>query len=219
MPMGIDEILAVAKQIGDEYTRGWSRLGISWYDHRYDWARGPEYWMWCERGILGHHYIREGDRVLDLCCGDGTFSGLFFSKKASLVHAVDKNSQAIALARKLFDRMNVEFFEIDVLEDEFPGHEYDVILFYQALEHFTHEQIDCLLNKIAAALTPGGILLGSTALLGIDSNFEHAVEFTSVEEIRELLSAYFEHVETWTTVWEESRVEVYFLCSQEKKRC
>ena len=212
--MSIDEILATAKQIGKRYTNNWRRLGIPWYDHRYDWARGPENWMWLERGILGHHYIREGDRVLDLCCGDGMFSGLVFSKKASMVHGVDRNSQAITLARELYTRSNVEFFERDILTDEFPAPEYDTVLFYQALEHFTHKQIDCLLNKITATLAPDGILFGSTILLGINHNDEHAVEFTCVEEVKRLLALHFKHVITWTTIWKKTRTEVYFLCSQ-----
>jgi len=215
--VSIDEILVAAKQVGKQYTSGWRRLGISWYDHRYDWARGPENWMWYERGILGHHHIREGDRVLDLCCGDGMFSGLVFGKKASLVHGVDRDPQAIALAQELYTRGNVEFFQRDILEDEFPAAEYDAVLFFAAIEHFGHEQIDYLLSKIAGALAQGGILLGSTLLLGINNNPEHAVEFTSVEEVKRLLAPHFKQVTTWTTIWKETRTEVYFLCSQETK--
>lgn len=214
MSIDIDDVLAIAQSVGKGYTRDWRRLGISWYDHRYDWARGPGNWMWCERGILGHHYIHEGDRVLDLCCGDGMFCGLVFSKKASLVHGVDKNPQAIALARELYASENVGFFKMDVLEDDFPASEYDAVLFYQAIEHFAYEEIGYLLSKVAQSLAPDGILLGSTVLLGMNDNLEHAVEFTSIEEVERLLSAHFGHVTTWTTTWQSSRTEVYFLCSR-----
>lgn len=214
MSSDISAIMKSAKQAAEEYVKG--EVATPWYDHRYDWARGPENWMWYERGILGHHYIRKGDRVLDLCCGDGMFSGLVFSKKASLIHGIDRSSQVIALARELYARESVMFFESNVLKDDFPAPEYDTVVFFAAIEHFTREEIHYLLDKIVQVLAPGGILLGSTLLLGKSGNPEHAIEFESVKELEKLLTSHFKNVTTWTTVWNEYRTEVYFLCRKDR---
>jgi len=213
MGSDINAIMKSAKQAAEEYAKG--EVVTPWYDHRYDWARGPENWMWYERGILGHRYIREGDQVLDLCCGDGMFSGLIFSKKASLVHGIDRSSQVIALARELYARENVTFFEGNVLEDDFPAPEYDTVVFFAAIEHFTCEEIHHLLDKIVQVLAPNGLLLGSTLLFGKGGNAEHAIEFETVGELESLLAPHFGQVTTWTTVWNQWRTEVYFLCYRE----
>jgi len=213
--MDLEEVIATAKTIGDDYTGHWHELGVTWYDHRYDWARGPENWMWCERAVVGNRYIEEGDRVLDLCCGDGIFSGLVFSKKASLVHGIDRDPRALTLAREHYAKDNVEFFERDILKDDFPATEYDAVLFLASIEHFTLEEIHRLLEKIAKVLSPGGIFVGSTLLLNIGSNPEHAVEFETIEDLEILLSPHFENVETWTTTWDENRTDVYFLCHKD----
>jgi len=213
MTSTIDEIIAAARKVGENYVKSWSSLGYTWFDHRYDWTHGPNNWAWCERGILGFHFIHEGDRVLDLCCGDGMFSGLIFSRKASLVHAMDVSPEAIALARELYASENVEFFVGNVLKDAFPSSGYNVITMFAALEHFTAVDVNKLLHKITRALAPGGILFGST-LLSAKQDARHAVQFKSAEDIEALLGPHFKKVKLWATVWNERRTEIYFLCEE-----
>jgi len=215
--MNLKQVVTVARAAGEDYARRWPKLGITWYDHRYDWALGPEWWMWMERGALGHHYIREGDRVLDLCCGDGMFTGLYYGKKASLVHGLDRDAGAIGLAQKLYSKNDVKFFQRDILHDSFPLPEYDAIVMFAAIEHFSAEECQALFAKIVQHLSPTGFFLGSTIKGHKDSNPEHRLEFRSQHEVETVLRPHFERIEIWSTTWYETRTDMYFLCWPKKR--
>jgi len=211
----VEAVTALAQSIGGIYLGAWGRLKIAWFDHRFDWLRNPGYWNWHERSVFGMRYIREGDRVLDLCCGDGFYAGEVFSEKAAFVHAVDWNGQALAVANKVHKRGNVEFFRMDVKSDAFPLDRYDVVLFFEALEHFGVEGGTTVLRKIAGCLanSPDGTLLGSTPIVSQPgSNPEHDNEFYSVAQLRDFLEPHFRSVEIWTSEWPGGRDEAYFLC-------
>lgn len=209
----IEELLKLAAEVGETYTGSWGSLNQPWYDHRYDWARGPTNWMWMERGIFGMQCIQEGDQVLDLFCGDGMFSGLFFSRLAKHVDGVDRNLRAIELARRLYSRPNVTFHVLDAGKVAFPSNRYDAIMFFEGIEHLSVQGGDALLGKIAECLSESsnGTLLGSTPLEGW-GNPEHDNVFGTVEELRKFLSPHFKQVDCWLSKWSPKRTEVYFKC-------
>jgi len=106
--------------IGILYTKSWGFLNISWFNHLFDHLCGPSNWHWYERGILGYRIIRPGDIVLDLCCGDGIYSGLFYSQRAKFVDAIDRDDRALSYARRRYQRDNVQFNKMDVINEDFP---------------------------------------------------------------------------------------------------
>lgn len=213
--MSVDEIerlLGQAKALGESYTQTWGNLGQEWFDHRYDWARGPEYWYWMERGIYASRYINEGDRVLDLCCGDGMYA-LFYAHKASVVVGVDRDEKAIGHARTHYASSQVVFRNKDVFSGDWGS--FDVVTFFAALEHFTPDNGSALLSAIARCLWPGGRLIGSTPLFPEANQGTvpgHRNEFNSVEALREFLARAFDDIEIWTSRWSPIRTEMYFLC-------
>lgn len=212
----IDQALQFAKKIGNTYTREWGEKNLPWFDHRYEWARGPSNWIWMERGILGHFCIESGDRVLDLCCGDGMFAGLCFSHEASVVHGIDRNSAAIDLATDLYGSETVKFFRRDILKDPFPLAQYDAIMWFQGIEHFSLEECGGLFEKIKHHLSLEGFLFGSTIIGHKDSNPEHQMEFRTPQDLKDLLESAFTHVMVWPSRWSENRTDLFFCCRSEK---
>lgn len=192
-----------------------------WYDHRTDlftWSsmRQP---LWVERGVYSREVMRIGDRVLDLCSGDGFFAYHFYSGSAAQVDCVDRDDTAIAHARRFHALPNVSFSKLDIFADPFPGKDYDVICFDAAIEHFTLEQIDVILKKCAAALKPHGVLTGYTNAEADHGKAhpDHQHEFGDEDELRGVVSKVFAHVGTVKTVYKE-RTNLYFRASMSEER-
>jgi len=208
-------LLKLNHAVGFIYSKMWGRFGITWFDHSFDYLRGPENWYWCERGILGYKTIKQGNTVLDICCGDGIFSGLYYSSNAGFVDAVDKDKRAISLAKKFYSKPNVQFHVADVTKKPFPRTNYDVVALFEAIEHFSVEAGTHLLQKIAASLSPAkGTLIGSTPIVESKGchNPEHDNEFLSMKQLRLFLEHHFAAVDLWLTKW-PTRNACYFICS------
>lgn len=203
------------------YSHNWKFFALPYFDHRFDWLLGPKNWVWAERGIFGTRIIKSGDTVLDLCCGDGAYSGLFYSRYAKHVDAIDRNQVAIDHAKKHYKTSNVSFFQRDILKQKFPQKNYDVVFFFAAIEHFTPKIGHQILRNISKSLSKSknGILLGSTPIFLVErlgkNHPEHANEFTSVDQLRSFLKKDFKKVEMWTSRWglDHERVDAYFWCS------
>jgi len=147
------------------YRKVWGRAPLHWFDHRFDILRGPEFWTWQERGVLGMQVIPAGAKVLDLCCGEGFYDRMYFAERASSVDALDMDGSAIDLAQALNRRRNLRFYKADVAQDNFPDTEYDTILCFSALQQMSRAQLDTLLPKIRAAVKAGGSFFGSVSLI------------------------------------------------------
>ena len=79
------------------------------------------------RGFFAQMAVNEGDKVLDISCGDGFFSKRFFSTKASHVDAFDIEAYAIEMANRYADS-KVSYFVRDAIADPFPSDGYDVVI-------------------------------------------------------------------------------------------
>ena len=212
-------ILKQARFVGYAYTKWWGRFGLVWFDHRFDWLLGPEYWVWNERGVYGGKLIRQGDKVLDICCGDGIYAGLYYSRFAGVVHAIDRDQAALNLARKRYSRRNVKFLKVDVTKEDFPLEKYDAIFMFAAIEHLSVECGTKVLRRITTALSSSsnGAFLGSTPIYKEATGHghpEHVNEFTSVEQLRNFLAPHFAEIEIWSSKWELTgeRKDTYFHC-------
>ncbi len=209
----VEELMRLNQAVGEAYVGAWGWLGQPWFDHRFDWLRGPANRGWLERAMYAMRYVRPDDRVLDLCCGDGFCAGHWLGQLAKTVDGLDRDEAAIELANRLHARDNVRFYRRDAATDDFPAAEYDAVLWFAAIEHFSAGDGARVLGKVAKCLAPGGLLLGST-LLGESSNPEHDNEFLSETALRDFLAPCFGSVETWLSRWDEQRTEMYFLCRE-----
>lgn len=165
--------------------------------------------------MLGAKTIPPGGNVLDLCCGDGTYSGLYYAIRAAHVDAMDRNPGAIRLAKRRYRISNVTWIEGDVLADQFPASDYDVVTLFAAIEHFSVANGVVLLGKIATSLKPTGTLIGSTPIFVEEGghNIEHDNEFFSIEYLLRFLRPHFSTIHTWTSDW-RGRNDAYFQCTQ-----
>jgi ubiquinone/menaquinone biosynthesis C-methylase UbiE len=166
-----------------------------WYDHLIF-----QYWLWhlsrnpmsWERGVFSMLPMKNGCRVLDLCCGGGFFAHHFFSSHASSVVSVDFDPAAIAHARTNFRAPNVEYRLADIRTD-MPDGEFDNIVWDAAIEHFTLDETNKLLLEMKRRLGPGGILSGYTIVekAAGKSLSHHEYEYKSKEELAGVLKRFF----------------------------
>ena len=203
--------------VGYLYLRSWPTRNLPFYDHRYDHLEGPSNWYWQERGVFGAKVIPTGGKVLDLCCGDGTYSGIYYSTRAGHVDALDRNPGALALARHRYRLANVTWIDADVVADPFPASNYDVVILFAALEHFSVRNGAVLLAKVVGSMKPSGTFIGSTPIFAEEGghNVEHDNEFFSMDYLRGFLNPHFGHINTWTSDW-RGRVDAYFECTAPK---
>lgn len=199
--------------MGWAYLKSWPVLGVYWYDHSFDHLLGPEWNRWTERGTLANRYIRPGHEVLDVACGDGSFSGNYYSTNAAHVDAFDYDEKAIRHATLKYARQNVTFFLADATTVDLQPEKYDVIAFFVAIEHFSEQEGAKLLAKLGRSMKPSGILIGSTPIFTQvgGHNEEHQNEFLSVDQLKNFVSAHFEQVDIWCSNW-PNRIDCYFEC-------
>jgi ubiquinone/menaquinone biosynthesis C-methylase UbiE len=205
--------LALNKVVGWGYLKLWPILGVYWYDHVFDHLLGPGWNRWTERGTLANRCIRPGHEVLDIACGDGSFSGNYYSANASHVDAFDYDEKAIKNAKSKYAKHNITFFVADATTIELQPRKYDVIAFFVAIEHFSKSEGTKLIAKLASALKPGGVLIGSTPIFTEvgGHNEEHQNEFLSVNQLRKFVNPHFNQVDLWCSNW-PGRTECYFEC-------
>jgi len=202
--------------VGRAYTIAWPKLGIYYFEHKYDFLIGPAWNSWAERGAFGMRVIPEKGKVLDICCGDGFFDNFYYSNRASTVDAFDRDSSAIQAALKS-KPPNISFFVQDALAFQVSANTYDAIFLFAAIEHFTPEDGHKLLDSIRSWLKPGGTFLGSTPIfenLG-GHNDEHQNEFLNEESLRIFIAPHFPNLTFYLSKWPNGRQECYFQATKE----
>jgi SAM-dependent methyltransferase len=193
--------------------RCWRRGHHSWFDHRLDESDWPDRIFWVERGVLGRFHLPMGAKVLDLCCGDGYFADCFWSPSAGHVDAVDRDPDALSFARAVHSKPNVRYSRCDIVEGEWPGVDYDLICFFEAIEHLSEQDGKRVLERIKDALGPSGWLVGSTPAVDQASrgrgNDEHDNEFEGIDVLTEFLSQVFAEPRVFSS-YHPARTTLYF---------
>jgi len=188
-----------------------------WFDHFCDQFygfRSSQNPLWVERGTFSLLAIKDQSNLLELCCGDGFNSYHFYSIRAKNMIAVDFDENAIAHAKKFNQSYNVDFRLVDI-RNGIPEGKFDNIVWDAAIEHFTPEEINTILNTIKSRLTESGILSGYTIKekdTGQKSLNHHEYEFRSKEDLLRFFTPYFKNVKVFETVY-PSRHNLYFYAS------
>jgi cyclopropane fatty-acyl-phospholipid synthase-like methyltransferase len=168
-----------------------------------------------ERGIFSMPPMRNGCRVLDLCCGGGFFAHHFFSSRASSLISVDFDPNAIAHAN--FQAPKVEYRLCDI-RTEMPDGPFDNVVWDAAIEHLTEAETEHLLGDIKRPLDRDGTLSGYTIVEKAEgkSLSHHEYEYKSKEELGALLKRFFANVmvsENKSIDRFETRHNLYFFVS------
>ncbi|MGQ9652445.1 MAG: class I SAM-dependent methyltransferase [Thermodesulfobacteriota bacterium] len=208
------------------WKRKWGRdprdPKMDWYDHRedlYHWSksRNP---LWVDRGIFSRQVMYPGCRVLDLCCGDGFYPYYFYAEVPARIDAVDRDHRAIKHAMRWHAHPNISYWVKDVLKEDFPGMEYDVICWDAGIQYFTPDETRAILSKSFRSLEPTkGILTGYTILAekGEKYHRRHKYEFSSQEELVNLLEGIFPFAGTLETRYPNRR-NIYFRAAFSRDR-
>ncbi len=105
--------------------------------------------------------IRAGDICGDFACGTG-YGSVMLSQKAGGVIGADINAAVVkAIQKRYQNKKNVQFMVADLLSLLFHA-EFDNIISFETIEHFTEENILKLLPVFAEALKSDGKLIIST---------------------------------------------------------
>ncbi len=139
----------------------------SYYKHEinlYEWIYNPSKCEFVEGGVLSRMLIKPDNNVLDLCCGDGSYTYLFFSDIAKQVDAIDFDLSAIKYAKSNYAKDNINFIYGDLLKSDFTNKHYDVIVWNSGIAYFNKLQRKTIFIKIHSWLKDDGYLYIKTPL-------------------------------------------------------
>lgn len=110
--------------------------------------------------ILKH--IEDGDRVLDVGCGAGTFA-ILCAKKGADVVAIDISPQMIELAKRNAEKegveKNIQFYVMDAKQLSFEENYFDAITSILAMSELRDIQIQAVFNRAWHLLKDDGMLI------------------------------------------------------------
>jgi SAM-dependent methyltransferase len=117
--------------------------------------------FWLEGAVFCGLGIEPGKRILELCCGMGWYTNYFYSPFASEIVAVDFDPRAIEMAQRFHQRPNIKYEIMDIRE-KFPSGRFASVIWDGAIEHFTGDEIDRIIQRMQSAMIPGARLVGYT---------------------------------------------------------
>lgn len=128
-----------------------------------------------QRFLKAMEHIKEGDRVLDIGCGIGTFTNLVKEAMPDCeVWGVDISSKAIE--QNIKEHTGITYRQHTIgQKPPFPKNYFDFIFSGEVLEHIDHPED--LFNEAHKALKPGGIFMISTPNGDSIKTDEHVWEF------------------------------------------
>lgn len=185
-----------------------------WFDHNLDlyyrWheTRNPQGW---ERGVFSLLAMRQGARVLDVCCGDGFYANYFYSVRAGAVVAFDIDQEAIRSARRNFSAPNVKYVVADAIA-EMPQGQFDNIVWESAIEYFTGDEIHQVMRSIKSRLAEGGILSGH-AVIQQERNSGQKLAFKNRADFLSFLQPHFSRIRIFETIY-PARHNIYFYAGE-----
>lgn len=126
-----------------------------------------------QRYLFAEKIINNGEDCGDFACGTG-YGSVILSKKANSILGIDLNEKVISEITKRYSNIpNVSFENKNLLEINFEN-QFDTIISFETIEHFTEENIYKLLSLYNKALKSGGKLIFSTPYMQEES--ENAIK-------------------------------------------
>ena len=170
-----------------------------------------------DRAAMARDSFAEGDRVLDIGCGDGFFTRRFYADRAGRIDAIDVEESAIVHARRYHPHRKINYVKRNAVTEPFPSDAYDAAIWNGAIGHFSTADTAVVLQKIRACLAPSGVFAGSESL-GMEGH-DHLQFFKDEAAVQALFKRHFRYVVTRTvsyTIGQQrnfTRHEVFWRCS------
>ncbi len=113
--------------------------------------------IWPEIRFLFDNYLKKGENILDLGCGNGRFYNIFQEKKVKYI-GIDKSQQLVRLAMKKYPL--ADFREGDAFNLPFPDNYFDKIFSIAVLHHIPSEELRLkFLKEAKRVLKKDGLLI------------------------------------------------------------
>jgi len=107
-------------------------------------------------------WMREGDDVLEIGCGEG-FGCHFFAKHVRSATGLDIDPETVARCNANYQRENLRYIEGDIIDPPTtPEPSYDMVVSFEMIEHVDHASGKKMAANVAAYLKPGGMAILST---------------------------------------------------------
>lgn len=171
------------------------------------WGEGFDYDY--ARHVAAYRYAAtraQGRRVLDAGCGEG-FGTQTLADVAAEVLGVDYSPVAIGECRRLWNKPNLRFQQVDLVKPDGFTDTFDLVLNFQVLEHIQDPLP--FLKGLHQRLGQDGTLVLTTPnrLRTVSENPYHVREYTA-PELKDLLSKVFGRVEI-TGLHGNAKVEAF----------
>ena len=143
------------------------------------------------REILRLLHPQNGERVLDVACGNGSLS-LKIAKKGCQVHGIDMSTYSIGKAKSIGSKQGCDFLIADAEYLPYESESFDKIVCSSSLEHFGNDVK--ALKEMSRVLKSDGILVLTTdsstypmkeALRSKHKTRYHVVNYYNSEQISE----------------------------------
>jgi protein-L-isoaspartate O-methyltransferase len=164
---------------------------------------GERFLPWIRESTIAYEHLHryalvamlvQGQRVLDLACGEGYGVRMLAGRAASVV-GVDIDENVVRHASAKYGAPNIEFHSGSITATPIKeDHSFDTVVCFEAIEHIDdHER---LLLEVKRLLKPGGVFIVSTPNKAVyqdvssEENPYHVKELY-FEEFQSLLAAHF----------------------------
>lgn len=139
----------------------YDQIAPGYYDKVFERGRGVQWFWHYERyAAVAANVPADGDSILDLGCGPGTFLGNYAAGfRAAL--GVDVAQPQIQYANSKYANDRVQFEATDAVG--FAGkRRFDVVISIEVIEHLPSDETQAFLRTIFALLNPGGTVVLAT---------------------------------------------------------
>ncbi|RLC40085.1 MAG: hypothetical protein DRH33_01040 [Candidatus Nealsonbacteria bacterium] len=140
--------------------------------------------IWEEVRFLFDDYVRPGDKVLDLGCGNGRFFEILKDKGVDYI-GVDFSERLIEIAKKRYPQ--VKFQVADALNLPFPNNFFDKVYTIAVLHHIPSKEFrQRFLEEAKRVLKPGGLLILTVWKIKTKNNLLSVIKYTILKLIGKL---------------------------------
>ncbi len=169
------------------------------------WVEGPAF---C--GLA----IEPGSRILELGCGTGYYTDVFFSPFASEIVAIDIDPRAIETARRSHQAKNIRYQVMD-FRKTLPEGIFDVVVWTPTIFAYTPDEVHTLMARLREVMSQNATLCGFTCIEAVEGG--PGVLWHDLKSLAERLKRYFKNVRAFERVHptvQPPRHELYFFASE-----
>jgi SAM-dependent methyltransferase len=168
---------------------------------------------WMEGAAFCGLAIEQGSRILELGCGTGYYSDIFFSPFASEIVAIDIDPRAIETARRLHPARNIRY-EIMDFRERLPEGPFDAVVWTPTIFAYGPDDVDKLMTRLRNVMAKDARLCGFTCIEADRPG--PLILWHDMKSLAERLKRYFANVRAFERVHptvQPQRHELFFFAS------